>query len=49
MWVSVNHMNISLSLYMKAGRKLYELILKGEENFWRGQKLEKKTTSKKPI
>lgn len=47
MWVSVNHMNISLSLYMKAGRKLYELILKGEENFWRGQKLEKKNQQAK--
>lgn len=46
MWVSVNYMNISLSLYMIVGSSLDELILKGEENFWRAQKL--KSIRKKP-
>lgn len=49
--VHVNCINISLSLYMKAGSNLNELLLKGKEIFWRGQKMksirEEKPTNNK--
>lgn len=51
--VSANYMNISFRLYMKASSNLDELILKGEENFWKGQKMKsirkRKQQNKNPV